>query len=148
MALLLAAALGLGCASIGNRLEPPEVSLVDIEPLPSNTFEQRFHISLRIVNPNAVALNGEGVDLTVELNDRRLARALGSEAFTIPALGNEVLVLVGSTNLLDLFRQIVALPEAEGRLDYVLHGRILLAGPTRWIRFSHEGSLIPESSAR
>jgi hypothetical protein len=55
---------------------------------------------------------------------------------------------VGSTNLLDLFRQIVALPEAEGRLDYVLHGRILLAGPTRWIRFSHEGSLIPESGAR
>jgi LEA14-like dessication related protein len=147
LALGLALPLGIGCAGLGRGLEAPEVSLVSIEPLASNAFEQRFAITIRIVNPNEVPLSAEGIDLTLELNDRRLARALAAEAFTVPRLGDQVVELVGSTNLLDLFRQLVALPEA-GSLDYVLRGRVLLADSAGWLRFSRRGSLIPEADTR
>lgn len=143
---LLATVL-VGCASFGTRLEPPEVTLVGLEPLAGNGFEQRFEIALRITNPNERPIEGEGLDLTLELNGQRLARALSSEPFTIPRLGDDVVRLTGSTNLLTLFRQAVTLPRS-GRLDYELHGRVLLADSAGWLRFSREGSLVPPSSGR
>lgn len=135
-----------GCASMGRGLEPPEVSLVDLTALPSAGFEQRFAITVRVVNPNAVPLSGEGIDIRLDVNGQRLGRALSSEHFEIPKLGEEVLTLVATTNLLDVFRQAMALPAAGGRLDYFLDGRVLLAGSLGWLGFSREGSLIPEAA--
>ena len=137
-----------GCASMGSGLEPPEVSLVDLAALPSEGFEQRFAITVRVVNPNAVALSGDGIDIRLDVNDRPLGRALSSEAFEIPRLGEKLVTLVATTNLLDVFRQAMALPAAGGRLDYSLEGRVLLSGSLGWLGFSREGSLIPEASKR
>ncbi len=147
--LLLLLTLGLAaCASMGSGLEPPEVSLVDLAALPSEGFEQRFAITVRVVNPNAVPLSGDGIDIRLDVNGQRLGRALSSEGFEIPRLGEEVLTLVATTNLLDVFRQAMALPAAGGRFDYVLDGRILLADSLGWLRFSRKGSLIPEATGR
>ncbi len=143
-ALVFAMLLLSACASLGRRLEPPEVSLIAIEPLPSHSFEQRFEITVRIINPNEVPLAGDGLDITLDLNGRRLARALSSERFVIPRLGDDVVKLVATTNLLDLFRQAVTLPEA-GQLDYTIEGRVLLANSMAWLRFSRQGNLLPKS---
>ena len=140
--------LAAGCASFGSRLEPPEVSLVNLAALPSEGFEQRFEITVRVVNPNAVPLAGDGLDVRLDLNGQRLGRALRSEPFEIPKLSDEVLTLVATTNLLDVFRQAIALPSAGGRLDYVLTGRMLLADSPRWLSFSREGSLAPQTLRR
>jgi LEA14-like dessication related protein len=139
--------LGLACAHFGRGLQTPEVSLVDLLPLPSETLEQRFELRVRILNPNDEALAIDGIDLTLDLNDRRLGRALSSEELEIPRLGDEVVALVATTHLLDVLRQAIALPEASG-LDYSLHGRIYLSGSPGWLRVSHEGSLLPESFSR
>lgn len=138
----------LGCPSLGPGREPPEVSLVDLRPLPSEPFEQRFAVELRIVNPNAEPLRAEGVDVVLDVNERRLGRALSDASFTVPRLGEETITLVATTNLIDLFQQIIALPTAaeSGRLDYALRGRILLSGSDRWLRFSREGSLVPSNT--
>lgn len=130
-----------GCASMGTRLEPPDVTLVRIDPLPSTAFEQRFEIEVRIVNPNNVPLRGDGLDVTIELNGKRLTRALSPDNFTIPRLGDGTVRLTGTTTLLDLFRQAVSLPE-DGRLDYRLVGRVSLADSLGWLKFSREGSLL------
>jgi LEA14-like dessication related protein len=137
--------IGGGCASFGTRLEAPEVSLVDIKPLASEGFEQRFEIRLRVSNPNAKTLSGDGIDLTLEVNGKRLGRALSAEPFEIPRLGDRVVALVATTNFLDLVRQAFTLPARQGRIDYAVRGRVLLAGSLRWLRFTHEGSLAPES---
>lgn len=134
-----------GCASMGTRLEPPDVTLVRIEPLPSTAFEQRFEIEVRIVNPNDVPLSGDGIDITIELNGKRLTRALSPDAFTIPRLGDDTVRLTGTTTLLDLFRQAVSLP-ADGRLDYRLVGRVSLADSLGWLRFTREGSLAAQDA--
>lgn len=133
----------LGCAGFGKRLLPPEVSLVDLRLLPSESLEQRFEVKIRVLNPNEVDLAGDGVDLILEVNDRRLGRAVSSETFLIPRLGDEVLVLVATANWLDVLRQAVTLPEARG-IEYELHGRLFLADSPTWLGFDHEGSLLPE----
>jgi LEA14-like dessication related protein len=99
---------------------------------------------VRILNPNDEALAVDGIDLTLDLNDRRLGRALSSDELEIPRLGDEVVTLVATTHLLDILRQAMALPDASG-LDYSLHGRVYLSGSRGWLRVSHKGSLLPES---
>jgi LEA14-like dessication related protein len=147
LATLLTAALCLGaflgCAGFGKQLLPPEVSLVDLRPLPSESLEQRFEVKIRVLNPNDVDLAGDGVDLILEINERRLGRAVSSEPFLIPRLGDEVIVLVATANWLDVLRQAIALPEARG-IEYTLRGRLFLADSPTWLRFEHEGSLLPE----
>ena len=131
---------------MGTRLEPPDVTLVSINPLPSTAFEQRFEIEVRIVNPNNVPLSGDGLDITIELNGKRLTRALSPNNFTIPRLGDDTVRLTGTTTLLDLFRQAVSLPE-DRRLDYRLVGRVSLADSLGWLKFYREGSLMPEDAS-
>ena len=142
--LLLLTALASGCASFASRLEPPEVSLVNIVPLASQGFEQRFEVTLRVANPNAVALRGDGVDLRLELNGNRLARALSNEPFEVSRLSDALIKLVATTNLLDMYWQMLGLISSEGAFDYALDGRVLLADSPGWLRFSNEGSLIPQ----
>lgn len=133
----------LGCAGFGKQLVPPEVSLVDLRPLPGGSLEQRFEVRIRILNPNDVDLAGDGVDLILEINERRLGRAVSSEPFLVPRLGDEVIVLVATANWLDMFRQAIALAEARG-IEYTLKGRLFLADSPAWLRFEHEGSLLRE----
>jgi hypothetical protein len=112
-------------------------------PGPSESLEQRFEVKIRVLNPNDVDLAGDGVDLILEINDRRLGRAVSSESFLVPRLGDEVIVLVASANWLDMFRQAVALAEARD-IEYTLEGRLFLADSPTWLRFQHEGSLLSE----
>ena len=55
------------CASLGG-VEPPEVSLVGLEPLPGGALEQRFAVELRVLNPNERELRVDGIDFTLEVN--------------------------------------------------------------------------------
>jgi len=145
VSLITLALLAVGCASFGTRLEPPEVTLVGLRPVPGGSFEQRFVLELRVVNPNEVPISAEGLDIVLELNGRRLARALSGETFEIPRLGDRVVQVTASTNPLDLFRQALSLPRSTG-LDYQLRGRLLLADSLGWLRFTREGSLLPEGT--
>lgn len=141
--LLLLAPITLGCASWKRGFEDPEVTLVGLRPLSGEDFEQRFEISVRILNPNDEPIEGDGLDVTLDLNGRRLARAVSGESFAIPRLSDEVIVLVGTTHVLDLFRQAVALPNAN-RFEYAIRGRLFLDNSPGWLRFSRKGSLLPE----
>ncbi len=48
--------------------------------------------------------------------------------------------------MLDLFRQAMSLPE-DGRLEYRLIGRDSLADSVGWLKFSREGSLLPDNES-
>lgn len=138
---LLLPCFALACASFGTRLEPPDVSLVGLRPLPvEGPFEQRMAITLRIANPNDVPLELDGIDVSVELNDRRLGRALGNERVSIPRLGDGLVELTATTNLLSLLYQAIDLA-GESKLEYALRGRAFLANGPGWLRFSREGEL-------
>ena len=94
-----------------------------------------------MLNPNEVPLKGDGIDLKLDVNGQRLGRALSSEQFVIPRLGDATVKLVATTSMLDVFRQAAALPSAGGKIEYLLSGRVLLADSFGWLRFTRKGNL-------
>jgi LEA14-like dessication related protein len=135
-----------GCASMAPP-DPPEIQLTRIEllePVPGS-MEQRFAIGLRLINPNNRAVAVEGLDFELDLNDRRLARGVTSEAFELPRLGEAETTVVVTTSVWDILRQAVELSSRRGtQMDYRLRGRLHLGrGFVRSIPFDHRGTVVP-----
>ena len=72
----------VGCASWLMKGEPPEVLVTNVTPLEATAFEQRLQVDLRIRNPNDFDLLVTGIDFTLNLNGKRLARGLGNKDIT------------------------------------------------------------------
>ena len=140
--LLLLCLLLPGCASLGSRMEAPEVFLIGLAPLPGGALEQRFLIQLRVLNPNDTALEIDGVDVTLDINGARLTRGVSSQRVTIPRLGEGVLQVTATTTLFDIFRQLLIIGERSD-LDYELRGRILRPGVRGSLRFERSGTFRP-----
>ena len=115
------------CASFGSLLESPGVSVVNITPEPSGGFEQRFRVELRLTNPNQTPLEVEGLRFELELNGQRLARGQTGDAVRVPRLGDATLEVTASTTLLDVFRQVMAIPGTSD-VRYRVSGRVFLKG--------------------
>lgn len=145
-ALLMTLSL-VGCVSLGIGLGALEANLVDLEPLESTAFEQRFRVLLRLRNPNDRPVEIDGLRFDLELNGERLATGLSDQTLTLPRLGDAVIEVTTTTTLLDLLRQALALNE-RGRdpvpaLDYALYGRVYLAGSLGSLHFESSGRFEP-----
>lgn len=114
-----------GCASWFVKGEPPEVLVTNITPLEGTAFEQRLQVDLRIRNPNDFDLLVTGIDFTLKLNGKRLARGLGNTAVTVPRLGDAVVSIQTSTSTLDVVRQLLSFSHAQD-LSYDITGRLHL----------------------
>jgi LEA14-like dessication related protein len=141
-----------GCATLAPRMSviPPEVRIADLEMLESNIFEQRFRVTLRVVNPNDFALPLDGVRFALDLNDRPFARGVGSHGITVPRLGDATVTVDASTSTFDILRQVL---NASGRetLTYALNGTVFLAGHgRREVDFDQKGTLelLPSDAVR
>ncbi len=106
--------------------EAPEVLLVNIKPLDTTIFEQRLQVDLRIRNPNDFDLEVTGLDFTLHLNDKRLARGMSNKASTIPRLGDSVLSVETTTSTLDVMRQLLNFRQDQDvtyQIEGVLHSK-------------------------
>ena len=141
--LLFAVALLVsGCASWFMRGEPPEVLVTNVTPMDSTLFEQRLRVDLRVRNPNDFDYHLTGIDFTLNLNGKRLARGLGSKDVTIPRLGDAVMTIDTTTSTLDIVRQLLGLSQkqelmydikgvlhsTEGRLPFTSAGTLVESG--------------------
>jgi LEA14-like dessication related protein len=141
VALVALAAAGAGCASLGMGAEPIDVNVVNLAPLPSTAFEHRLRVDLRLRNPNDRSYEIDGLRFALEVNGRRLATGVWSEAATLPRLGEVVIPVTTTTTLLDLVNQILAFGQTEQpRFEYTLRGRLFLANSWGGIDFEREGS--------
>lgn len=121
--------LVIGCNSLTAlpvKPESPEVLLVNIKPLDTTIFEQRLQVDLRIRNPNDFDLEVTGIDFTLHLNDKRLARGLSNKTSTIPRLGDSVLSVETTTSTLDVVRQLLNFRQDQDvtyQIEGVLHSQ-------------------------
>jgi LEA14-like dessication related protein len=120
---LLAAVVG--CAAWFVKGEPTEVLVANITPLEGTAFEQRLQVDLRIRNPNDFDLLLTGIDFTLNLNGKRLARGLGNTAITVPRLSDAVVSVQTSTSTFDVVRQLLSFSQAQD-LSYDITGRLHL----------------------
>jgi len=137
--LFAVALLFSGCASWFIKGEPPEVLVINVTPLDATLFEQRLHVDLRVRNPNDFDYHLTGIDFTLNLNGKRLARGLGSQEVTIPRLGDAVMTIDTTTSTLDIVRQLFELSQKQ-ELTYDIKG-VLYSTDGR-LPFTNAGTLV------
>ena len=140
--LLATILLFAGCASWFIKGEPPEVLVTNVTPLDATMFEQRLRVDLRIRNPNDFDYHLTGIDFTLNLNGKRLARGLGSTEVMIPRLGDAVLTIDTSTSTLDIMRQLLHLSQKQ-ELTYDIKG--VLHSTSGRLPFDNAGTLVEPS---
>jgi LEA14-like dessication related protein len=134
-------ALLAACASTRSLEESPRVSIVALRPISIGLLEQRYTVQLRVQNPNRVDLAIQGLDYTIEVNERSFASGVNASDVLIPAFGEELVEVIVSSNLTSLMRQIQLLAERKEPLRYRITGRIAIAGIPGTVPYSHDGEL-------
>ena len=128
-----------GCASWFIQDEPPEVLVTNVTPLDATMFEQRLRVDLRVRNPNDFDYHLTGIDFTLNLNGKRLARGLGSKEMTIPRLGDAVMTIDTTTSTLDIVRQLLEFSQKQ-ELAYDIKGVLHSTGGR--LPFTNAGTLV------
>ncbi|MFT4173904.1 MAG: LEA type 2 family protein [Rhodocyclaceae bacterium] len=119
LALLLAA-----CASLYG-LKSPEVSLSDIHIKGGNLLEQRFTLSLRVLNPNDKDLAVDGLTFELEIAGQRFARGATGQAVTLARLSDTVVDVDGTAQLISLLQKLPSLVDGDGKVPYRIKGEVV-----------------------
>ena len=140
VSLALAAA---GCAGggFGGGLEPPEVTLADIEFVGAGLFEQRLGLVLRMRNPNKEDLPIDGLRVRLEIDDKPFASGMSNEDVTIPGLGEETVTVEAVSATTDVLNQLRRMTGFQD-IDYAIAGTAFLSGSgERRLPFEQDGTV-------
>ncbi|EKT4524201.1 LEA type 2 family protein [Pseudomonas putida] len=143
---LLACTLN-ACALFQPR-DPLNISVVGIEPLPSQELEMRMAVKIRVQNPNEKPVDFNGIALNLEVNDQPLAAGVSDQKGHIGRYGEAMVVVPVSITAFAVLRQAYGLSRLDSLqgLPYVLRGK-MAGGPLGTVRFTDEGTLdLPEGS--
>jgi len=116
-----------GCAGMGNRLEPPRISLAGIQPVEFTGLETVFRIQLRVFNSNDMDLNVKGIEADLALNGKPFATGVSKSETKIPAFDTALVPVTVYSSVIDIFRSVQGLQNSE-QLTYRLKGKLRLSG--------------------
>ena len=139
--LLLPLALG-ACASLPGG-QPLNVLLVGVESLGGEGFELRLAVKLRIQNPNATAIDYDGVSLDLEVRGLDFASGVSDAAGSVPRFGEAVLTVPVTVSAFSAVRQAIdGFTDGKpiDKVPYVLRGK-LSTGAMGSVPFNDEGTL-------
>ena len=136
--------LSAGCA-VTPRLEPPQLSVIGVEIVRGDLFEQRFKARMRVQNPNDRSIAVRGVSYTLQIGGEELGRGLSGSSFTVPASGEAEFDMLVTANLAGTVMRLLERARSDGlpdSLSYRLRGEVKLAeGLVRTIPFDEKGSV-------
>jgi LEA14-like dessication related protein len=115
-----------GCAGIGKRLEPPRISLANIQVQEFTGFETVFQIKLRVFNTNDVDLNIKGIEADLTINGKPFATGVSKAEVQIPSFETRLVPVTVYSSVIDIFKSIHGLQQAE-QLKYGLKGKLRVA---------------------
>jgi LEA14-like dessication related protein len=133
VALLLTITMA-ACAGI--RPEPPEVQLSALEISDVSLSHANFLATLRLFNPNGVAIDVKGIKFTLFLNDVRIASGQTAKAFTLPAEESGTAAIRLSSSFLDLL-QLTGKLQDRSDINFRIAGEVKIGG------YGPFGSTIP-----
>jgi len=116
-----------GCAGIGKTLEPPRVSLANIQVEEVKAFETVFQIQLRVFNTNDIPIEIKGIDCDLEINGRKFASGVSKVEKEIPSYGTDIIPITLYSSVLEMVRGFFNLPNKE-KFQYKISGRVRLGG--------------------
>jgi len=142
IAALLAVVLN-ACASLAQTIEQPQVSLVSVAIKELGLVRQTYGLTLQVENPNGIPLPIRGLNYAVKLAGVEFAEGATSNAFTVPAYGQENFEISIQTDLVSTATHFKNLfKERPTELDYEVGGEIEIDLPLmRPIPFSRDGKV-------
>jgi LEA14-like dessication related protein len=123
--------------------DTPEVELVGLAPLAGNAMEARFLVKLRILNPNPIPLDVDGMAYDLSIRGSKLLSGVSNEGLRVGAYGESVAELEVSAGMLGslaLLRELLSNPPDAG-LPYQLNAKLSRKGFGSALRVSREGVL-------
>jgi LEA14-like dessication related protein len=124
--LLLATTLLSACASTGDLVSAPDVSLRNVQLTDVELSRQTFLLSFDVSNPNPFPLPISTVSYGVELDSQRFASGQTRGGFTVPASGDGEFAISVELNLLKTAPQLLYIVRDGEKRDiaYELKGQL------------------------
>lgn len=144
VSMLVAACLWLAaCSSLRGDIEPPRVSLNNVQLVNAGLIQQTFRLTLRVQNPNGIPIPIRGMNYAVKLSGNDFASGVTPRSFTLPASGEEMVDIDVTTNILDVGRQLMRILETRQQdIDYSLSGKVQVDLPfVKALPFSRAGTV-------
>ncbi|MFK0035989.1 LEA type 2 family protein [Pseudomonas monteilii] len=140
--LVLLMACGLNACALFQPRDPVNISVIGIEPLPSQELELRMAVKMRVQNPNESPIDYNGIALNLEVNGQPLAAGVSDQQGHIGRYDEAVIVVPVSITAFSFLRQAYGLGKVDSLqgLPYKLRGK-LAGGLLGTVRFTDEGKL-------
>lgn len=122
----LAACLLVACASTGNLISTPGVSLRNVQITNIDFSEQTFLLGFDVTNPNPFPLPISTVSYGIELDGYRFATGETAGGFTVPASGDQEFAISVQLDLLKSAPQLMYIVRDGDKrsISYELNGQL------------------------
>lgn len=128
-----------GCSLFVPKLQTPTLSILNIQLLKSDLWQQELRVRMRVHNPNDRTLPVRGILYTLELDGQAFAHGESASSFVVPALGEAEFDMSVSANMAGMVMRLLG--QGGNQIDYHLSGKIALsAGLLRSIPFDDHGT--------
>jgi len=139
---LVALLLG-GCSLFAPKLETPRLSVMNVEVLKSDLWEQRMKVRMRVQNPNDRPIPVKGLTVALEVQGQELAHGVSGAAFNVPALGEAEFDMNMTANMAGAIIKLLGRGSDSlgDQVEYRVRGKISLSeGLLRSIPFEDHGT--------
>ncbi len=123
------------------HLEQPDLSVVDVDLVKGDLFQQQLRVRMRVHNPNDVELPVKSITYEVELAGRAFAHGDSMGGFVIPARGDTDFDVSVTANAAGALLRLLTSGNQDNA-PYRISGKVQLSsGLLRSIPFDHTGTL-------
>jgi LEA14-like dessication related protein len=132
-----------GCSLLVPKLETPDLSIVNVELVKGDFWEQRLKVRMRVQNPNDRALPIKGIRYTLEVQGEEMARGVSGASFTVPPLGEAEFDMNITANMATTLVKLLGRGNEalKDQIAYRIVGRVSLSqGLLRSIPFEETGT--------
>lgn len=139
------------CASTGDLISAPGVSLRNVEIANIDFTGQTFLLGFDVTNPNPFPLPVRTISYAVELEGYRFASGSTAGGFTVPSTGDAEFTISVELDLLKTAPQLLFIVRDSVRRDipYTLKGKFSLDIPlTEPVRFETSGAIRVQAVSR
>lgn len=138
-----------GCAGLGVRPDPPQVTLIGLQLVEMGLFEQHYRLRLRLRNPNDFPLAVAGMQYALTVDEQPFATGVSDQRIDVKPYGTVVMEVDVFSSLSSVLAQLRRLEQGGlERLQYRLSGKVSLVGVPRKLPFAFQGEVPLQSPAR
>ena len=145
LAFVLVAALLAGCASLSKPWATPEVALVGLRVKALGFERQVFVATLRVRNPNDRTLPIKAMTYRLSLEGHAFAQGGGQLERQIPPLGEALVDVDVTGNLMDIARQLPVLALQDRPLEWTVTGTVTVADGLLTLPYRYSGEVDPKT---